>query len=232
MTSIIFAPASGDQCAEFQREAKAFAKHLGDAEVHLFPVDPQMSKRRAFVLEVLGRPRLEKLRRVAFLCHGYRSGIQAGFTMDTVAELALALRWDGPSCIVSLYCCSTGRSSRDDGAGPHIEGEGSFADAFRDALVFRGYEGTWMLTHRTLGHLSRNPDVRMYRVAPNILGGVEVCLRTPLSPKATKEEKTAALDLYRRFRSLLHSSTGRWDISAMSPTEIEAAARLCEPYRG
>lgn len=211
MVAVIFAPDSGDQFKEFQREAAKAAAHWG-AEIHLFPAGKSAHVRRQFVLDVLAAPRVAKLGRVAFLCHGYRTGIQAGFDLATAKDLAQALRNDAPSCIVSLYCCSTGK-------GPQTNGEGSFADILRDALAHYGQRGTWMLTHTTAGHLSRNPDVRMYRIEPNIGGGVDVCVRT-------KESR----DLYRRFRGLLHTPTGRWDISAMSPEEIEAAAARCDPW--
>lgn len=212
MNALIFAPDSGDQYKEFHREAAKAAAHWG-AEIKLFPAGLSAARRRDFVLTELAKPRAEKLERVAFLCHGYRRGIQAGFDLTNVASLADALRWDGPSCTVSLYCCSTGK-------GPQENGEGSFADALRDALVAVGMTGTWILTHTTPGHLARNPDVRMYRVEAGQKGGVDVCRRS------------VDRDLYARFRGLLHTATGRWDIATMSPAEIEAAARLCEPWRG
>lgn len=214
MTALIFAPASGNQCREFQREAKVAAKLWG-AEVVLFPPETA-SGAAAFVLNELAKPRSAKLTRVAFLCHGFRNRIQAGFSLANVATLALALRSVcEPTCTFSLYCCSTGRSAT--GA---ADGEGSFADAFRDALVFRGFGPSWMLTHTTAGHLARNPDVRMYRVDVGQTGGTDVC------------QRSVSKSLYTRFRGLLHTPTGRWDISTMSPAEIEAAAALCEPWTG
>jgi hypothetical protein len=230
MTAIIFVPASGNQFMEFRRESVHAAKFWG-AKVFPFPVTPNGDAARRFVLSTLLDPVNAPVTRVAFLCHGFRNRIQAGFDMTTASQLAEALLKVAPlTCTVSLYCCSTGKSSRDDGAGPYIDGEDSFADWLRDELAMRGFHGTTMLTHRTAGHLSLNPDVRIFTVSADAKGGADPCLRIPLDPKASKEEKAAAVDLYRRFRGLLHSPTGRWEIADMTAAAIVATARTCEPY--
>lgn len=231
MSALIFRPDSGNQWEEFERESKA-ASAFWNARVVAFPALKLASVQRRFVIDTLTTLRPpEPLGRVAFLCHGFRNRIQAGFDMDTAGELAEALsKVATPNATVSLYCCSTGRSSRDDGAGPFIDGEGSFADKLRDELVARGFRNSTILTHRTAGHLSRNPDVRIYDVERGALGGADVCLRIPLDPKATPAAKTAAVDLYKRFRGLLHTPNGRWEIADMTAAEIETAARACKPY--
>ncbi len=133
MTALVFAPDAGNQYREFQREADDAAA-FWNAEIHYFPALKSPIARRKFVLDVIRQKREQKITRIAFLCHGFRDHIQAGFDMATVSGLAAALRECAElTMTLSLYCCSTGRSSRDDGAGPYIEGENSFADRARDA---------------------------------------------------------------------------------------------------
>jgi hypothetical protein len=230
MTALIFAPDLGNQYREFHREAKRAALFWG-ASIHYFPALKSPVVRRRFVVNVIRTKREKPISRVAFLCHGFRNHLQAGFDMATASGLAAALRENAEiGMTLSLYCCSTGRSSRDDGAGPYIDGEDSFADRLRDELVAVGFYGSHMLTHRTPGHLARNPDVRVFRVDRAALGGDDVALRYPLNPKASEAERTAAWDLYRRFRGLLHTPNGRWEIADLEKAEIERRAALCAPY--
>lgn len=209
--AVIFAPDSGNQYKEFQREAQQAAQFFG-AEVHYFPASLPEEKRREFVLAVLRAPRAEKLAIVAFLCHGFRNRIQAGFGLQHVKTLAASIAsvtTEGAS--VPLYCCSTGK-------GPSKDGEGSFADALRDALVSKGMKGGKIFAHTSAGHLSRNPEARVYEIKAGVLGGTDVAPRM--------ESK----DLYARWRGLLHTPTGRWQVATMADDDIEQLARSCQPW--
>ncbi len=214
MTAILFAPDSGNQCAEFQREAKAAASFFGGT-AHLFPASRPDAERRKFVLDALAQHTgARDLEIVAFLCHGHQDHIQAGFYLPHVRTLASAIGAASlQNASVPLYCCSTGK-------GPQESGEGSFADALRDSLVGIGMRGGKIFAHTSAGHLSRNPDARVFEIRPGEAGGLDICPRS----------KNA--DAYRRWRGLLHTQTGRWEIATMSHAEIEAAAARCEPYSG
>lgn len=214
MRAIIFAPNSGNQAAEFQREAKNASRFWDRAPIFYVPIEAPEPKRRQFVLDTLSAAH-DRLDIVAFLCHGFRDHLQFGFRMPHVDELAAAIaRSAVPGASVPLYACSTGKTVK----GPEA-GEGGFADALRDALAARGMSGGMVLAHSSAGHLSRNPETRMFRIADE-RGGYDVA---PLAKDR---------DLYRRFRGLLHTPNGRWEIATMDGPAIEAKARACEPYAG
>ncbi len=63
-----------------------------------------------------------------------------------------------------------------------------------------------------------------------MLGGDDVCLAYPLDRKASAAVRAAHWDLYRRFRGLLHTPNGRWEIADLGKAEIERRAALCAPY--
>lgn len=223
MKGIIFAPDSGDQYKEFQREA-ANASKFFNAPVHLFPASKPEADRRKFVLSVLDSKRGAALDIVAFLCHGYRRGIQAGFDLRTAFDLALRIRAHAVvGASVPLYACSTGKGPGvdKDGQGESTApGEGGFADALRDELVNQGMSGGKIYSHWTAGHLSRNPDARVFEIHRGAVGGLDVL---PLRD---------GRDGYKRWRGYLHTPDGRWRVATMTHTEVVAEAMKCEPYAG
>jgi len=103
---------------------------------------------------------------VAFFCHGLRSGIQAGFDVRNVRQLAATIaRLSTPDVVVPLFCCSTGGdrdgdSSNDMIAG--IGGDGGFADLLRDALAEAGAVRCDVFAHVNPGHTTTNPWVRQF----------------------------------------------------------------------
>lgn len=96
---------------------------------------------------------------VAVFCHGWLRGIQAGFerpqAADLCGELRRLLRHTNP--VVALFCCSTGDDPQDRPLEAAGSGEGSFADALRDAFVVSGADGVKVFAHTTAGHTWRNP---------------------------------------------------------------------------
>lgn len=220
MKGILFVPDSGNQYREFQRESVHAARFF-DARVVFFPgTAPQLSKR--LVLTELAKEAGAGLEIVGFLCHGFRVRIQAGFDRSSADELAKAIAAACvPTASVPLYCCSTGngpgvdRDGVGEATGP---GEGGFADTLRDELVANGMRGGKLFTHTTAGHLARNPDARVYAIEPGVVSGDDI------APRAKDR------DLYRRWRGLLHTPTGRWEVATLGRAEIEAMAAKCEPY--
>lgn len=221
MKAILFYPDSGNQCAEFQREAKAAAKFFG-ASQHPFRASADEATRRKDVLDVLRWNKGANLDLVAFLCHGFRDHLQCGFRAWHVKELAQAIAEAcAPGASVPLYACSTGKGPGvdADGVGDATGvGEGGFADDLRDELVAHGMRGGTMLSHASAGHLSRNPETRIFSLEPGAVGGYDIA---PVGKDR---------DLYRRWRGLLHTPNGRWEIATMPAAAIEDAARKCEPY--
>lgn len=230
MKAIIFYPSSGDQQAEFEREAKAAAKFFG-CQAYPFPAMlPHPHRRSAIITTLQGQRDLEL---VLFLCHGWRTGIQAGFDLDSAGDLAAAIaRASVQGVHVGLYCCSTGRGPGidRDGEGEAVgPGEGSFADDLRDGLVSRGAFGGQMFCHTTPGHLSRNPDVRLYRIASGEMGGVDVCPLYPELPagvKRTIKMRSESRELYQRWRGVLHLQDGRWQVCTMPLPAIMDLVRV------
>jgi len=98
---------------------------------------------------------------VAFLCHGWSTGIQFGFHLAHIERLAkllarLAVR-DGLFRVV-LYCCKNADGPED---GPEEIGpatDGGFADLLRDQLSLCGIEAQ-VDAHKTSGHATQNPHV-------------------------------------------------------------------------
>lgn len=144
---------------------------------------------------------------VAFLCHGWRTGLQVGWTLREVPQLAAALAAAGtPDLKIALYACSTAKDAE---GHPGTAGDGGFADELRDALVrampdWRG----WVDGHDRKGHCCSNPYVR--RMAPGSVTGGE-WLIDPDGP------------LWARWAALLedrHGSTLRLRYPLMTREEI------------
>jgi len=160
MNGLVFAPETNEpgklDADEFKREARKFAKHRGidPARVLIFPNDRSRKERRGFVADALMR--FQALDCVAFFCHGWRDGIQAGFGTEHADELARYLfEACKPGAALPLYCCSTAQG----GSG----GDGGFADTLRDELVGK-LPGSVVDAHDRRGHTTTNPYVRRFVV--------------------------------------------------------------------
>ena len=150
-----------DFAGAFQPESEAFQKlHGGD----LFPIDisKPAAVMRARVLEKIRDA--SELTRVAFFCHGFATGIQLGFKLPHVAELAKTIAASGTvSPNITLYACSTGAGG--------VGGDGGFADKLRDALCTAGATQCRVDALTTAAHATRNPYVRRFEGQGSPVGG-------------------------------------------------------------
>ena len=115
-----------------------------------------------------------RLSYVAFACHGYASGIQLGFDIATVEQLANVMaEVCEDDVVVPLYACSTASTLKQllrMGRGPG--GDGGFADELRDALCRRGLTRCTVDAHTTAGHATMNPNVRRFAGDGSHVGGI------------------------------------------------------------
>lgn len=194
---IVFAPEHNthgkkDATGAFIPEAEAFCEHHDVSEKNLILVDNQKSKpwMRKFVVDhILAGYEIpadeHSLDAVAFFCHGWKTGIQFGFSTGKkdIDMLATAIADRAPeaeqvddepfSPVIPLYCCSTGRDA-DRQSEDDLEvfgGDGGFADLLRDSLCRAGAIYCRVLAHTTAGHTTRNPHVREFCGNGRPLGG-------------------------------------------------------------
>jgi hypothetical protein len=159
-------PGRKDSSGAFRPQAAQLVKTLGlFASVRLFDSNRAMIDRRQEVSNALSR--LTDLDMVAFLCHGWRDGIQAGWKLGQVPDLAARIR---KACkedaTIALYCCDTARDGddhREDDVSGGPGGKGGFASALWVALEALGFKGT-LWAHPTTAHTTQNPHVRVWRV--------------------------------------------------------------------
>ena len=165
---LAFAPAFREKrkdADEFRREANRFVdrNRYGSAS-HVTLVDNKRrpAEQRDYVIQEIARSgRGERLRAVAFFCHGYnRFKLQFGFhakhsnSMNALAQVLFDASALGTP-VVPLYCCVIG-------AGPGIGGDGGFADTLRDALLMQGATSCRVYGHTIKGHATKNPFVRVF----------------------------------------------------------------------
>lgn len=154
--------------AEFQNEASRFSRHMQEtyaaqSQVVLFDNRGELHDRREVVIpHLLTSKPLDVL---AFFCHGWPDGIQAGFSSAHARLLAREVATVSSSKLtVMLYCCSTGadkRADTDELLDPGPGGDNGFADRLRDELFAAGVTAT-VYAHSTKGHTSANPRVRIF----------------------------------------------------------------------
>lgn len=159
-------PGKSDYTGAFLPEAKAFAALHKIAPERIVDVDATApnSACRAHVEAALQSN--GPLSLVAFFCHGLRTGLQLGHSIQTVDALAKAIAKNGSeSIVVALYACSTG-------GGPAPGGEGGFADRLRDALCRAGKSHCSVVAHDNAGHATRNPRVRRFEGRGSPVGGM------------------------------------------------------------
>lgn len=161
----------------FLPESRAFARHHGaipEEVIKRFPAGAPLDTRRAvtsMAIKATGTaPPLDVL---ALFCHGWRSGVQAGYMTGHALLLArlLAVHMK-PAGYVAIYGCDTAGDSdpktadRDPGPG----GDGGFADKLRDACEALGLRIT-VAGHATTGHCSMNPHARYFAPGQGGKGG-------------------------------------------------------------
>jgi hypothetical protein len=221
VSALVFTPTHNAHgkadASEFQREARLFCASLRadkgwSVPVHRFDNTADLAERRAHVLRhVHGLPP-GSVKAVAFFCHGYPDGLQAGFRSEHVKGLARELEnVAATELTVALYACSAGAdqdASTDELHDPGPGGDGGFADRLRDELGELGVKAT-VFGHSNAGHCTRNPRVRIF-LPEERRGGHWVV--SPDSP------------LWARWKAFLKGA-GRFQFPFMSAAEIEAELR-------
>ena len=167
-------PGQNDFRGAFEPESLRYVKHwraAGDV-VELVRVDLLQPDGVRVAQMIAALTASAPIDRLAFLCHGWKTGLQLGLSIatpserDRLARFATALASASTSSLrVALYCCSTGASLA-------ANGSGSFADTLRLALVAAGRPEVTIFAHRTAGHTTRNAAVRLF--GPHMTGGVDL----------------------------------------------------------
>lgn len=208
-------PGMSDTTGAFLPEAMAYARFRGvDPRECLvrFPADGTLDRRRGPCMASLRNVR-EPIDTLAVFCHGYKDGLQAGFTAKLGLD-ALATAIASKATIdahVLLYACDTGRdedASELDERLPGPGGDGGFADRLRDACEALGRYVT-VMGHSTKGHATRNPNARRFAPGTEGQGG-----EWYIEPGSR---------LWSRWAAALREprSTLRWRYPMMSTREIE-----------
>lgn len=201
-------PGKHDVTGAFAPEADKFLG-LHGGKVHAFDNRRPMGARRREVLEILRATPFANYDAVAFFCHGWATGIQAGFTRAHVRELAEAVRGFGTD--VALYCCSTGADPQDSPKEAAGTGENSFADKLRDALCALGDVDCSVVAHSTVAHTTKNPHVLFFDGMGSPVGGTGGYY--PVAPGSA---------LWRAWRKRLRETDLRLRMPFMSVADIHA----------
>jgi hypothetical protein len=209
-----------DATGAFIPEAKGLiALARAGSRIHHFDNTSDLAARRAEVLAELNRSKDGGFTAIAFFCHGWMDGIQAGFMRAHATRLAQAIHAavsSTPNAIASdvtipLYCCSTGKDPQDDPLTAAGTGDDSFADKLRDALCSAGQLDCRVMGHTTAAHTTWNPMVLFMDgmgVATGGVGGYP-----PVSPKSAS---------WSAWRKALRSTTLRFRMPFMEPAAIHA----------
>ena len=132
-----------DASGAFYPEARTFMGLNLGSTVLRFDSNRVMTDRRAESDRIIARYVGTDLDAVAFFCHGWSSGIQAGYALVHTKPLAALLSQVlTPGGMVILYCCSTAQDP-----------EGGFAARLSQHLG----EGHPVFAHETAGHTTYNP---------------------------------------------------------------------------
>lgn len=159
-----------DATKVFQPEAKRFLViHRGGDLVVVNNRQPKIAMAE-HVLDSLLRGE-HKWLTIALFCHGWSTGIQLGFDLKNIRDLARAIAdTSEPDVKVLLYCCSTASTPQKLlGAGPG--GDGGFADELRDNLCRFGAKYCRVMAHTTPGHSTKNPHLRFFEGGGSDIGG-------------------------------------------------------------
>jgi hypothetical protein len=162
-------PGKKDMTHAFMPEARAFVqchKAAPEDSIVRFPMNADRPHRRGVCTLAL-KAATEPLDVIAFFCHGWQTGLQAGFEMPHVLQLARLIGlYAKIDAYVLLYACSTAGDADgvDDERLPGVGGDGGFADGLRDACEALGRRVT-VVGHTTAGHCAQNPHARFF--APN-----------------------------------------------------------------
>jgi hypothetical protein len=208
VSTLILAPrrntgAKLDATAGFHPSARRFMQLRGGTIVHIDNTYPG-DRRAEHVLDELLRmrpgetessPRLP-WKNIAFFCHGTARGLQLGFDLRNVRDLARAIAQSSEANVrVLLYACDAGSSlPRLLALGKGPGGDGGFADVLRDHLCREGAVDCRVMAHETTGHTTRNPWVRFFDGKGSSVGGTGG--EYPVAPRSF---------LWQRWREALQS---------------------------
>jgi len=190
-----------DATGAFQPEARRFLEHHGLSPSNLVLVDnglPKSGMREAVLARIAETRRrtsavVGETRAVVFFCHGWRKGMQFGFDLSTVLQLAQAVKdFAGDHAVVMFYSCSVG-------SGPGMNGDGGFADVLRDALCSVGAVWCSVTGHYTAGHCTMNPYANRFVGLGSAAGGIGGFTLVSRSNRALWAKWRAALKTGFRF---------------------------------
>jgi hypothetical protein len=181
---------ASDATAVFMPEARAWANHWSPYQriEHVDNRMPRPKRADAVIDAIVRNPPANGWDAIGFFCHGYPSGIQLGFDIGNVRDLARAIvETSPPNVVVALYCCSTASVSarvvakmrKALGIAAGVGGDGGFADVLRDELCRMGATRCRVMGHTTEGKATKNPHVRFFDGQGSPIGGqggVEVVL--------------------------------------------------------
>lgn len=175
-------PGKVDMSGAFLPEARAFARFHGQGDniITRFPAGVPMQRRAQACTDAIQKASTA-IDVLAFFCHGWRDGLQAGFrTLNTLALARLIAERCDKHAHVLLYACDTGSNVGDVGdTEPGPGGDGGFADELRDACEALGRE-VEVMGHTTAGHCALNPFAR--RFSPGFGGKGGTWFVEPESP--------------------------------------------------
>jgi len=186
MRGVVFTPdrnvKRADYTGAFKPEAEGFAREHGIPPSAIHPIDITQSREdmRIDVTTAIEEEfyRGGLLETVAFFCHGWKTGIQLGFSLGghDLTELADACEHTcTENVVVPLYACSTARDddmiiSDDQDPENTVGGDGGFANELREYLGTWGLVSCRVVGHVTAGHSTFNPWVRFFD-GPRDTGG-------------------------------------------------------------
>lgn len=181
-----------DYTGAFKPESERYARWYegqGDTvEVHAININAERWERvDAMERAIDGAHGIDRL---AFFCHGWKTGMQLGLRCDTEDDRERLLMFAGhvyrqstAQLKVSLYACLTGKGGAD-----------SFANELFKALRFRGCADVSVFGHTDAGHATRNADAIIFS-ADHPDGEVVAQPRTPMNRHFDKrlDDKTDSL---------------------------------------
>lgn len=180
---------STDFKGAFEPESLTFMKVVpGKHTLIKFDASKAMPTRRAYVFGELSKLKGLDYSGVAFFCHGWHNGIQAGVALKQIPELVNLIAGATKNGVdardvlhVPLYCCSTAAKGGVPEAASETGGDGGFADTLRDAFCQQGKPWVRVFGHTTPGHTTMNSQVRVFEGKGSTFGGMggEVLVRQP-----------------------------------------------------
>jgi hypothetical protein len=180
---------STDFKGAFEPESLTFMQVVpGKHALIKFDASKSMQARQNELFQKLDVLKGQDFSGIAFFCHGWHDGIQAGIRLRQIPEfvqLVCAATKNGVDAKgvlhVPLYCCSTAAKGEVPEAASETGGDGGFADTLRDEFCRQSKPWVRVYGHTTAGHTTMNPQVRVFEGKGSPIGGNggEVLVRQP-----------------------------------------------------